>query len=100
MITLSFLVVATAILAAVSVVYEWVSSPLTRIPGPFAASLSRWWLVKYTRKGNLHRKTMELHEKYGLLVRIAPNEISVASPSAIKQIYGEWMAWMRGSQGL
>lgn len=84
-----FLLVATALLGVVYLIYESLFTPLARIPGPFAASLSRWWLVKHTRRGDLHRKTIQLHEKYGPLVRIAPNELSVANPSAIKQIYGE-----------
>ena len=89
MITLSVLAVVPAIIAVVYIIYQRFISDLAKIPGPFAASLSRWWLVKYTRRGDLHRQTLRLHETYGPLVRLAPNEVSVADPSAIKQIYGE-----------
>ena len=94
MITFSFLVAASILLVAAYVVYQRYISGLAAIPGPVAASLSRWWLVKYTRQGDLHRQTLRLHEYYGPLVRIAPNEVSVANPSAIKQIYGEPRAYL------
>ena len=72
----------------VYVVYQRFFSPLAHIPGPFSASLSRWWLVKKTRGGQLHRDMIRQHEKYGHLVRTAPDEVSVADPRAIKKIYG------------
>ena len=37
----------------------------------------------------MHRKMIDLHAKYGTLVRTGPNEISVSDLDAIKTIYGK-----------
>ncbi|KAI9717221.1 MAG: hypothetical protein M1828_007415 [Chrysothrix sp. TS-e1954] len=70
------------------VVYERLFSPLAGVPGPFWASLSRLWLVRLSWLGDTHRVVPELHKKYGTLVRIAPNEVSIVERSALKKIYG------------
>lgn len=40
------------------------------------------------RKGEFDKLNRELHEQYGSVVRISPNEISVSDPSAVQTIYG------------
>ena len=62
--------------------------PLANVPGPFWASLSRLWMAKHSKDGNMPWTMIALHEKYGPLVRTGPNEVSVADPTAIKTIYG------------
>jgi len=63
-------------------------SPLRRFPGPFWASVTRWWLVHQIFKGD-HEKTMlRLHRKYGPIIRITPFEVAISDPEAIKVIYG------------
>ncbi|KAK5044698.1 hypothetical protein LTR84_010590 [Exophiala bonariae] len=61
--------------------------PLAKIPGPFWASVTRGWIVWRTYQGDMDHTQRALHQKYGYLVRIAPNEIACAYPNAIKQIY-------------
>lgn len=70
------------------VVYLRFLSPLSSIPGPFSASLSRLWLLKHSWDGDMHRTMIALHAKYGKLVRTAPDEVSVSDLNAIKKIYG------------
>ena len=63
-------------------------SPLRRFPGPFWASVTRWWLVRSIFRGD-HEKTMRsLHAKYGPVIRITPFEVAISDPEAIKTIYG------------
>lgn len=88
MLTLSLIPCLVLVYVAVYAVYQRFLSPLAGIPGPFSASLSRWWLVKKTRGGQMHRDIIRLHDHYGPLVRTAPNEVSVADPTTIKKIYG------------
>lgn len=64
------------------------SGPLGRIPGPFGARLSRLWMAKHSWDGDMHRPMIELHRKYGKLIRTGPNEVSISDLSAIKKIYG------------
>lgn len=68
------------------VLYKRYSSPLRRYPGPFLASCSRLWKVISTVKGQTNYDHIELHRKYGPVVRIAPNEVSVASPAAARAL--------------
>ncbi|KAI9834154.1 MAG: hypothetical protein M1826_005265 [Phylliscum demangeonii] len=70
------------------VVYYRFLHPLSKVPGPFWASLSRLWLVKHARSGEMHRTAIALHRRYGPLVRTGPNEVSVSDPQAVKMIYG------------
>jgi cytochrome P450 len=59
----------------------------SNIPGPFLASFSRLWIASSVAGGRAEHDQRALHKKYGPLVRIAPNEVAVADPSAIKTIY-------------
>ncbi|KAJ5389697.1 Cytochrome P450 E-class group I [Penicillium cataractarum] len=70
------------------IVYARVFHPLARFPGPFWASVSRAWIVRSVIRGNPHETQRLLHAKYGRIVRIAPNELAISDPEAIKTIYG------------
>ncbi|CAH0002107.1 unnamed protein product [Clonostachys byssicola] len=61
---------------------------LHRIPGPWLNSFStlpRMWSVY---KGKHHLEDLELHARYGKVVRVAPNLVLVSDTSEINQIYG------------
>ncbi|KAH8880311.1 cytochrome P450 [Thozetella sp. PMI_491] len=64
--------------------YKRYASPLRKYPGPFAASFTRLWKVVSTASGNTHLHHIDIHRKYGPIVRIAPNEISISSPEAAR----------------
>ncbi|KAL9581562.1 MAG: hypothetical protein Q9203_005838 [Teloschistes exilis] len=61
--------------------------PLARFPGPALWAVSRipyaWTLLK----GDLTQRTKELHDRYGHVVRIAPNELSFIDAQAWQDIY-------------
>jgi len=61
-------------------------SQLYKYPGPFLASISRAWKVISTARGHTEHDFIDLHRKYGPVVRIAPNELSFASPQAARDI--------------
>lgn len=67
--------------------YQRVFSPLSKIPGPFWASMSPLWKLVAFRRGDFHLTILKLHEEYGPAVRIAPSEVIIADGSAIRQIY-------------
>ena len=76
------------LLCLVSVLYYFAyGGPLGRIPGPLDARFSRYWMIKHSWQGDMHRTMINLHKKHGNLVRTGPNEVSVVDPSAIKKIY-------------
>ena len=62
------------------------ATPLRAYPGPFLASLTRLWKVASTARGNTHLDHIALHQRYGPVVRIAPREVSLASPEAARTL--------------
>ena len=45
--------------------------------------------------GNSHHKLLELHDKYGLVVRLGPNELSYIDPQVWEDIMGRHKAGLR-----
>lgn len=79
---------ATLIISViVYVAYQRNSSPLAKIPGPFWASTTPLWKLVAFSQGKFHERILALHERYGPIVRIAPNEVLISDKSAIKDIY-------------
>ena len=63
-------------------------SPLSKIPNAhFSASLLPLWIRSKRKNGTGVRTLLALHEKHGPVVRLAPNEISVNSPDALRTVY-------------
>ncbi|KAL6706195.1 hypothetical protein ACN47E_005930 [Coniothyrium glycines] len=69
------------------IVYARTIHPLASVPGPFWASTSRIWYMYRIYAGDMHHVQRQLHEKYGPIIRIAPNEVSTTDVSAIPKIY-------------
>ncbi|KAJ1892224.1 hypothetical protein LPJ66_006471 [Kickxella alabastrina] len=61
-------------------------TPLSKIPGPFLNSVSNLPLCYYTVCGNYHTYTISLHAKYGSIVRIGYNQISLANGSELRRV--------------
>ena len=59
-----------------------------KYPGPTLAAYTNWWrfFENWTRK--TEKRHIDLHRKYGDVVRLGPNALSFADPRAIKVIYG------------
>lgn len=62
--------------------------PLSSYPGPSLYGASRLPYLYHMARGDLTFKLLPLHEKYGPVVRIAPDELSFTHPDAWKDIYG------------
>ncbi|KAH9886861.1 cytochrome P450 [Xylariomycetidae sp. FL2044] len=63
----------------------WCSS-IADVPGPRWARLTRLWHMYQIWTGHQNLTILELHEKHGHFVRIAPNEVSITHPEAIKKL--------------
>ncbi|KAI9654954.1 MAG: hypothetical protein M1821_005707 [Bathelium mastoideum] len=61
---------------------------ISHIPGPFIASISNFWKIKAAWQESMPQQNIGLHKKYGPLVRIGPNMISVDDPASMNVIYG------------
>ncbi|KAL2813895.1 cytochrome P450 [Aspergillus granulosus] len=65
------------------------SHGIHQYPGPFVASITNIWRVAHVYlHGNERPTYLELHRRYGRIVRVGPNALSFSSPSAIEDIYG------------
>lgn len=88
--SMSKLSLAATVLIVVPILYAIVRaarSPLRSIPGPvhslFTSAVLRWHELRCGRTSYVHA----LHERYGPVVRLAPDEVSFASAAAVKEIY-------------
>lgn len=68
------------------VIWRTCISNLRNIPGPFSARFSRLWYFNRVYQGKFHFENIELHNKYGPVVRLAPNLYSISEPD--KTVYG------------
>ncbi|KAL4944995.1 Averantin hydroxylase [Aspergillus oleicola] len=68
-------------------VYRLWMHPLQDYPGPFWWAIWRGPYLRSTICGTIVRDVQRLHEKYGPVVRIAPDELSYTTPEAAKPIY-------------
>lgn len=58
------------------------------IPGPLLAAFSNFWLLYQARRGRRYLAVDNAHKRYGTLVRIQPDHVSIADPDAVPIIYG------------
>ncbi|KAK3319551.1 cytochrome P450 [Cercophora scortea] len=80
-------------------IYNRCLHPLANFPGPFLGSLTDWYLVYVIC--SVPTFGLELHKKYGPIVRLVPNLLSFSDPTLLPQIYhrstdkpafyGSWM---------
>lgn len=68
--------------------YRLLLHPLAGVPGPFVARFTGLWRTRRYFKGTWFDDILELHQKYGKVVRIAPNEVSFVDGEALKRLYG------------
>jgi hypothetical protein len=71
-----------------TVFYRLFLHPLAGVPGPFAAKFTGLWRTSRYFKGTWYDDILNLHNTYGRVVRIAPNEVSFVDGDALKRIYG------------
>lgn len=69
--------------------------PLYHVPGPFMCRLTQLWLVKSLVRGKTRFDIQALHDRYGDIVRIGPDEVSIRNADATMQIVGG-KSWQKG----
>lgn len=71
------------------------SQSIRSIPGPFLAGFTNLWLLVKCRQGKRYLSVDEAHKKYGKMVRIQPNHVSIADADAINTIYGHGNGFLK-----
>ncbi|QYT00078.1 hypothetical protein H0G86_007182 [Trichoderma simmonsii] len=69
------------------IIYQRYFHPLAKFPGEFTASITDFKKASYFWSLSIDKKILSLHEKYGPVVRIAPNELSFWDPEALSAIF-------------
>lgn len=69
------------------------------IPAPFPAAFTNLWLLYQCRRGRRYLAVDNAHKRYGPLVRIQPDHVSVADPEAIPIIYGHGNGFLKALSG-
>ncbi|KAL8756766.1 MAG: hypothetical protein Q9199_002723 [Rusavskia elegans] len=70
---------------------------LRDVPGPPLARFSNWWLLYQSRRGRRYLAVDAAHKKYGPLLRIQPNHVSIADPNAIPVVYSHSGGWTKSN---
>lgn len=69
-------------------IYNLTLHPLARYPGPKIAAITRLWYAYHLIAGTAAQSSFKAHEKYGPVVRIAPDEVLFSCSEAWDDIYG------------
>ncbi|KAJ9299754.1 hypothetical protein DTO271G3_2638 [Paecilomyces variotii] len=76
-------------------VWRVLASPLNSIPGPFLAKWTNLWRLFDVWGGRCELTQKLLHEKYGPVVRLGPNMVSLSDPALIATLYGINGDWLK-----
>ncbi|KAI3324168.1 putative P450 monooxygenase [Xylariaceae sp. AK1471] len=81
-------IIATIVYLGSTAVYNVYFHPLARFPGPKARAISEWPYFRAMINGADPQRILEMHNKYGPVVRVSPNELAFVRPEAFRDIYG------------
>lgn len=71
-----------------SIIYNLFLSPLRKVPGPKLWAISQLPYSSMTISGEGHKRMKKLHETYGDVVRVGPNQVAFTDPAAWKETMG------------
>lgn len=73
------------------------SSPLRRLPGPWYTRFTHLILKFHVVSGNRIHYVHSLHQRYGPIVRLSPQEASVSDPEAVSTIHRIGAGFLKSS---
>ena len=91
---LTLLSTSIVVLCLSYVIYYRFLHPLARFPGPLVCSLTNLWKLWAVVEDRMPDEIVRLHQRYGPVVRIGPNDLSFNAPEAISDIYRK--GWRKG----
>ncbi|TLD29736.1 cytochrome P450 [Venturia nashicola] len=68
---------------------------LRSIPGPFSAKFSNIWLGLSARRGRKFAAVHAAHKKYGKIVRVGYNHVSIADERALQTVYAHGNGFLK-----
>ena len=85
--TVTYLCTGILLIFCVYVVYYRYFHPLAGYPGPTFASFTNLWKVYQLWTLRMPETLSQLHETYGEVVRVGPNDLSFSTAEAVASIY-------------
>ena len=79
---------ALTLIILLYLIVEPMNYGLDNIPGPFIARFSNIWRLARKWRGDYLSTIRSLHNQHGSIIRIGPNVVSIADPTAIDRIFG------------
>ena len=98
MAVLQALLVTLVLFPVTYCLYTYLTSPVRSFPGHWASGYSNIWRLWVNFKQNAQVTHIDLHEKYGSVVRMGPNIVSVNDPAAVKEAFRLRDPWLKVSQ--
>lgn len=83
-----YIVFLSTLLASIAIYRLSPLHPLASYPGPVLCRVSKMWTAYIAYNGKLQHYYKTLHDTYGPIVRVGPNEISIVDKEAIPAILG------------
>ncbi|KAL2075839.1 hypothetical protein VTL71DRAFT_782 [Oculimacula yallundae] len=71
----------------VTAIHRAFFAPLAKLPGPTHSLITDLWLMSKEFTSKRRDYIHQLHQQYGPVVRLGPNEVSFTSLEALKEIY-------------
>lgn len=68
---------------------------LRKVPGPWLAKFSNIWLAFGARQGKKFAWVHWAHEKYGPVVRVGYNHVSIAEPEGLHAVYAHGNGFLK-----
>lgn len=68
---------------------------LQNIPGPFSAKFSNIWLALQAKKGKKFAAVDAAHRKYGPIVRVGFNHVSIANERGLSTVYAHGNGFLK-----
>ncbi|KAM0541843.1 hypothetical protein ACHAO7_010255 [Fusarium culmorum] len=69
-------------------IYNLFFHPLSKFPGPRLWAVSTIPYIRNFKAGECHFTILEMHKKYGPIVRVGPNDLSLNHPDGMKALRG------------
>ncbi|OJI84523.1 hypothetical protein ASPTUDRAFT_122468 [Aspergillus tubingensis CBS 134.48] len=83
----TFIATCVSLFLLARMIYGLLLDPLRKIPGPVSARFTRLFLKIAVLRGRRSQYIHDLHQKYGHIVRIAPEEIAIANLETFRTIH-------------
>lgn len=71
-----------------AIIYNIFFHPLRNYPGPKSWAATRLPYTLSAIRGQMHARILDLHMKYGPIVRVSPNELAYNDSNAWKELHG------------